>query len=80
MTKIDEIKEKVKDKDLYGELRNKIIETRDKYKTQVADIKEKLEKNREEEKVLSKLRDKLQGAIEASDFYAKAVLPTNNPK
>lgn len=87
MSEIENIEEKIQektldktDKELYGELRNTIIETRDKYQNQVREIKDKLEKSDEERKALVTLRDKLQGAIEASDFYTKAVLPTNKPK
>ncbi len=69
-----------KEKDLFGKLRNTIIENREKYRRQLTDIKDKLEKNTQEIETLTVLRDKLQGAIEASDFYVKAVLPSNNLK
>ena len=81
------MKEEIKDKDkkveerkLYTELRDLIVETRDKHTKQLQEIKDKIERNKAEAEVLDTLQKKLQGAIEAGNFYAKGVLPTNNPK
>jgi hypothetical protein len=66
------------ERDMYIELRNTVIETREKYRRQLLEVKEKLAAGEKERAMLITLRDKLEGAIEASDFYSKAVLPTNN--
>ena len=66
--------------DLYGELRNKITNDRAKFREQLREIKDKIEKNNRDSELLATLRDKLEGAIEASDAFLRSVLPTNNSK
>lgn len=73
-------KEQTPDLELYGKLRNKIVEGRDNLKKQAVQLKEVLEAKEQELEQLKIQAQKLAGAIEVSDLYLKEALPTNNPK
>jgi len=61
----------------YGTLRNQINDTRATFKSQIAEIKDLIEKRNEEMGLLKIKLNKLEGAVEASDLYLKASLPSN---
>jgi len=64
-------------KERYGTLRNQINETRVAFKTQISEIKDVIEKRKEELELFKIKLHKLEGAVEASDIYLKASLPSN---
>ena len=72
--------EKTPDLDLYGKLRNRILEGRDNMKKQIVQAKEAIEQKTVELETLKIQKLKLEGAVEASEIYLKEVLPNPNPK
>lgn len=66
------------EKDLYGELRNAINLGRDDFRKQLATVKEAIAARQQELELLEIKKSKLEGAIEASEIYLKAVLPSGN--
>jgi hypothetical protein len=68
---------KNEDLELYGKLRNAIDTGRTDFKSQLAQVKEAIDIRTQELETLKTKKDKLLGAIEASDIYLKAVLKPN---
>ena len=67
-------------KELYGKLRNLINANREAYKGSLTQVKETIEQREAELLALRAKKSRLEGAIEASDLYLTAVLPSNNKK
>jgi hypothetical protein len=55
--------------DLHAKLKTHITTSKDSFRRQLADVNEAISAREEELKVLTIKRNKLQGAIEASDLY-----------
>jgi hypothetical protein len=68
------------DLEMYGKLRNEINLSRDKYKLSLQQTKDAIEQRTQELELLNTRKQRLEGAIEASEYFLKAVLPSNNPK
>lgn len=64
--------------ELFTKLRTSISSSRDSYKISLAQTKEVIAQREEELKLLKIRQHKLEGAIEASEGFLTAVLPTNN--
>lgn len=64
-------------KDLFGKLRNTVLSSRDTYKTSLAQTKDAIIQKEEELRLFRIRQHKLEGAIEASDGFLTAVLPSN---
>lgn len=73
-------KEVSPDLEMYGKLRNQIIEGRTNLKSQLVQMKEIIEEKTRELESLKHQKAKLEGAIEVSELYLKDPLPSNNPK
>jgi SMC interacting uncharacterized protein involved in chromosome segregation len=67
-------------KELYGKLRNVINANRDAYRKALVQVKEEIEQKKEELELLKAKKSKLEGAIEVSDQYLTAVLPSSAKK
>ena len=67
-------------KELYGSLRNQINAARDGYKNNLINTKDAIESFTAQLIILKTKKDKLEGAIEASDALLKVSLPSNNKK
>lgn len=66
--------------DLFSKLRNSMTTSRDGYKTSLAQVKDAIEQKKEELRILEIRKNKLEGAIEATDISLVAVLPNNNKR
>lgn len=64
--------------ELFTKLRTSISSSRDSYKISLAQTKEVIAQREEELKLLKIRQHKLEGAIEASEGFLVAVLPSNN--
>lgn len=69
-------KEVTEERDLYGELNRSINENRGRFREQLAQVKDHIETRKNELDLLQIKKSKLEGAIEASDMFLKAVLPS----
>ncbi len=65
-------------KELFGKLRQAITTSRDGYNLSLSQTRDLIEKREEEVRLLKIRKDRLLGAIETSEAYLKAVLPSNN--
>jgi hypothetical protein len=66
--------------ELYGKLRNEINSGKVNFTEQLKQVKEAIAARTKEIENLRVQELKLQGAVEASDIFLKAVLPSNNIK
>lgn len=72
------VKDKNDYKELFGKLRQAITTSRDGYNLSLSQTRDLIEKREEEVRLLKIRKDRLLGAIETSESYLKAVLPSNN--
>jgi ribosome-binding ATPase YchF (GTP1/OBG family) len=64
-------------KERYGTLRNQINATKEAFRRQISEVKDLIEKRKEEMEILEIKLHKMEGAVEASDLYLKEALPSN---
>ena len=79
--KIEELKvEEPKNdfKELYGSLRNEINKARETYKNMLTQTESAIKIRLQELEILKIRKEKLEGAIEATDELLKVALPSNN--
>lgn len=67
-------------KELFAKLRNTINTSKDTYKQSLSQTKDLIVQKEEELRILKIRQHKFEGAIEASDGFLSAVLPSNNKK